>query len=304
MSRRSKLEIYLDVLSTIKGGTEKPTSIMYEANLSWRPLKKILAHMVSQTLIEEIDSLIDHDYRFCLGRFAHAYDVNTPETGGEGFEFTKGLSLDFYHFENRQFVDYGFGNGAEDRVIIRTGANSGGKTSLLETLAQMTIMASMGIGVRAETASVPLFDELYYYHQKRSLDAGGFETFLKGFMPLCLNPENKKRLVLADELESITELEAASKILSTFIEELQSSGSYSVIVTHMANEIAGLVKVRIDGIEATGLDENLDLVVNRTPKKNHFARSTPELILRKLQAESSDEMKEIYERVLKKFSSR
>jgi len=55
MSRRSKLEIYLDVLSTIKGGTEKPTSIMYEANLSWRPLKKILAHMVSQTLVEEID---------------------------------------------------------------------------------------------------------------------------------------------------------------------------------------------------------------------------------------------------------
>ena len=39
----------------IKGGTEKPTSIMYEANLSWRLLKKILAHMVSQTLVEEID---------------------------------------------------------------------------------------------------------------------------------------------------------------------------------------------------------------------------------------------------------
>jgi len=55
MSRRSKLEIYLDVLGTIKRGTEKPTSIMYESNLSWKPLRRILAHMISQDLISEVD---------------------------------------------------------------------------------------------------------------------------------------------------------------------------------------------------------------------------------------------------------
>ena len=40
--RRSKLEIYLDVLSSIHEGISKPTRIMYSANLSWKALNKIL----------------------------------------------------------------------------------------------------------------------------------------------------------------------------------------------------------------------------------------------------------------------
>jgi len=55
-SRRSKLEIYLEVLKIIKGGTAKPTRIMYQANISWQPLMRILSSMVSQGLIEEIDT--------------------------------------------------------------------------------------------------------------------------------------------------------------------------------------------------------------------------------------------------------
>lgn len=55
MSRRIKLEIYLDVLGTIKSGVEKPTSIMSRANLSWRPLQSILGHLLSEGLVDEID---------------------------------------------------------------------------------------------------------------------------------------------------------------------------------------------------------------------------------------------------------
>lgn len=54
--RRSKLEIYVEVLSIIKGGTSKPTRIMYEANLSWDHLHRVLNPMLSQGLIEEIDT--------------------------------------------------------------------------------------------------------------------------------------------------------------------------------------------------------------------------------------------------------
>jgi len=53
--RRSKLEIYLDVLWIIKDGTRKPTRIMYGANLSWKPLQRILNSMASQELIREVD---------------------------------------------------------------------------------------------------------------------------------------------------------------------------------------------------------------------------------------------------------
>lgn len=63
MPRRSKLEIYLDVLWAIKRGTRKPTRIMYDANLSWKPLQKILVSMMSQDLIVEIDASAEKDKR-------------------------------------------------------------------------------------------------------------------------------------------------------------------------------------------------------------------------------------------------
>ncbi len=63
MARRSKLEIYLDVLWAIKKGTRKPTRIMYEANLSWKPLQRILKSMISQGLIFEFDASGERDKR-------------------------------------------------------------------------------------------------------------------------------------------------------------------------------------------------------------------------------------------------
>ena len=55
MERRSKLEIYLEVLQIIKGGTSKPTRIMYNANISWQPLMRVLSSMIDQELVREID---------------------------------------------------------------------------------------------------------------------------------------------------------------------------------------------------------------------------------------------------------
>jgi predicted transcriptional regulator len=57
--RRSKLEIYVEVLSIIKGGTTKPTRIMYDANLSWDHLHRVLNPMLSQGLIDEIDTTLE-----------------------------------------------------------------------------------------------------------------------------------------------------------------------------------------------------------------------------------------------------
>ena len=54
-SRRSKLEIHLEILKVIKNGTEKPTRIMYETNLLWKPFQGILSYLMSQSLVDEID---------------------------------------------------------------------------------------------------------------------------------------------------------------------------------------------------------------------------------------------------------
>ena len=86
-SRRSKLEIYLDVLKVIKQGTNKPTRIMYGANLSWKLLQNILSSLVDQSLIVEIDTSDSRDKRTNT-----IYDItNKGESVIRYFERAKGL---------------------------------------------------------------------------------------------------------------------------------------------------------------------------------------------------------------------
>ena len=53
--RRSKLEIILSVLSTVKEGVDKPTRIMYATNLAWKPLNEVLSRLMKQELLREIE---------------------------------------------------------------------------------------------------------------------------------------------------------------------------------------------------------------------------------------------------------
>jgi len=52
-AKRSRLEIYLDILQALKKGVIKPTRIMYSTNLSWNPLQEILESLIEQGLVEE-----------------------------------------------------------------------------------------------------------------------------------------------------------------------------------------------------------------------------------------------------------
>jgi len=246
----------------------------------------------------EIQEILHFDYEFALGCFAHYYNLNPPNIG-EKFNFKGGihLNLALENEEDIQKIDYSLK--IPENVALLTGANSGGKTTLLETLAQISIMTQMGLPVCADEATVKLVDEVYFFSKQRSLDAGAFESFLNTFMPVVITDTTK--LALLDELEAITELEAAVKIIASFIDLLKDSDSYAVIVTHMAREIMKYTEVRVDGIEAKGLDENYNLIVDRTPKINYLAKSTPELILKMIYEKSDGKLKEIYGQMLEKF---
>ncbi|MCR5026916.1 MAG: endonuclease MutS2 [Methanobrevibacter sp.] len=259
----------------------------------------IQLNAIKQKAIHEVEDVIKFDYEFSLGSFAYEYELTEPEFTNE-IKLKGALHLDLSlqkENDNIQKIDYELTE--NENIALLTGANSGGKTTLLETLTQISIMAQMGLPVSAEQCEIKLFDEIYHFSKKRSLDAGAFESFLNVFIPIVTTESEK--LVLLDELEGITELEAAVKIISTFIDMIKESNSYGIIVTHMARELMNYADVRVDGIEAKGLDENYNLIVDRTPKMNFLAKSTPELILKRIYEKSDDELKIVYARILEKF---
>lgn len=169
----------------------------------------------------------------------------------------------------------------QHRCSILTGANSGGKTTLLEHILQLVSLSQIGLPVQTEV-KIPLFSDVYYFAKnKGSVNKGAFETLL--IQMSKINP-GKKTLILADEIESVTEPKVAGKIISATAEYFLQKGCYLVIATHLGHEIQKVLPnfARIDGIEATGLDENFELIVNHNPVLGRLANSTPELIVEKM----------------------
>ena len=54
--KRSRLDLYLSVLNSIKDGFEKPTRIMYAANMSWKSVQQLLNELVGQGLVSTVIS--------------------------------------------------------------------------------------------------------------------------------------------------------------------------------------------------------------------------------------------------------
>ncbi len=251
---------------------------------------------------ELVHLLMEFDYFYALGRFARKECLRFPEIVEEtGLCFQGGRNLSL---EQPEEVNYCLGGGAgepPEKVALLSGVNSGGKTSLLDLICQIVILAQMGLPVPAEGCRISLFEQLYYFSKSRgTLSAGAFETAMRKFAVV----ENEKRkLVLADELESITEPGASARIIACMLDELNRRDSAAVFVSHLAEDVRRFseTSVRVDGIEAEGLDENNRLVVSRSPRYNYLARSTPELILDRLARTTGGQERDFYARLLRKF---
>ncbi|MBS7624914.1 MAG: winged helix-turn-helix domain-containing protein [Candidatus Bathyarchaeia archaeon] len=55
VSKRSRLELYLEVLRAIDRGVCRPTNIMYKCNLSWTNCKEILNFLAKKNLVSVIE---------------------------------------------------------------------------------------------------------------------------------------------------------------------------------------------------------------------------------------------------------
>jgi dsDNA-specific endonuclease/ATPase MutS2 len=241
-----------------------------------------------------VDAALELDVELAVARFARDFDCTMPTFGGAGFTIEGGRSplLDV-PFEAVEPVDYGVGG-----VALLSGVNSGGKTSTLDLVGLVVVLAQMGLPVPAAAAELERFEALHYQAKSQgTLDAGAFEATLREFGDLVAGGD--RRLVLVDELESITEPGASAVIIAGILEALAAGDSTAVFVSHLAAEIRAecATDVTVDGIEAVGLEDG-ELVVERSPKKDHLARSTPELIVEKL---AEDAANGLYDDLLEKF---
>jgi len=245
-----------------------------------------------------VDAVDDIAVDVSLGRFAAAHDLTRPSHAEDGLAVidARNLFLD----GDVQPTTYAVGSHdltdrsdaapqppSGDRVAVLTGANSGGKTTLLETLCQVTVLAAMGLPVPARAAAVGAFDAVVFHRRHASFNAGVLESTLKSIVPPLTDDD--RVLMLVDEFEAITEPGRAADLLNGLVDLTVDREALGVYVTHLADDLSPLPEAaRIDGIFAEGLTPELELRVDYQPRFGTVGKSTPEFIVSRLVANAGD----------------
>ncbi|AWB27572.1 MutS-related protein [Halococcoides cellulosivorans] len=247
------------------------------------------------------DAVGDLALDLSVARFAAAFDLTAPTITDEaGLAVANARNLDLAAAgATVQPVTYAVGDHdlpagrsssrppTGDRVAVLTGANSGGKTTLLETLCQVAVLARMGLPVPAEHATVGLVDRIVFHRRHASFNAGVLETTLENVVPPVT--AEGRTLLLVDEFEAITEPGSAADLLNGLVDLTVGHDAMGVFVTHLADDLAPLPDAaRIDGIVAEGLTPDLELAVDYQPRFDSIGQSTPEFIVSRLVANAGD----------------
>ena len=255
---------------------------------------------------QAVRTLIELDQWVAVARWAIDHGCTMPVLADHGIHIEQGRHL--LLGVEPDAVTYGLGQcalkGDQQSLALLTGANSGGKTTLLELLAHTCILAHMGLPVPAQHAVVGQVEALHILAKAGGTQsAGALEQTLVELATVVSDPTPK--LILADELEAITEPGAGARIIAGMLLAAESQEDTTMmLVTHLAPSIieaTGRTDLRVDGIEATGLDADLELMVDRTPKRNHLARSTPELIVKRLVERSEGHAQNLFRDILTMF---
>jgi hypothetical protein len=252
--------------------------------------------ILSKYSINEIKKLYNYSYFtdliFGIKKFINKHQLNYPILQKENFILNAGRNI---YINNASPITYGLSTNEllgqkvnNEKISVLTGANSGGKTTLLEMFLQAQVLTSIGFPINADSTSTIKFYEENIYLKKftGTQGSGAFEQTIRNLVEIL--DSNTTKFLLIDEFEAVTEPGAAAKILINFLMELNAKNINAIAVSHLGLEIKDylelqkITSIRIDGISAKGLDENGDLITTHQPEFYELGKSTPELILKRI----------------------
>lgn len=199
-------------------------------------------------MIAALDALIELDSLFARARFANAYACSAATLGParEGFEIHHGRHP-LLLAQGVDVVPFDLAMASNERTLLVSGPNTGGKTVLLKALGLISALVQCGIPAPVGAESrVPIFDDAFAdVGDEQSIEASlsTFSAHLKNLAEI-LRLATADSLVLIDELGSGTDPVEGAALGWAILEELTRRGAMTVATTHLGTlkELAGKVE--------------------------------------------------------------
>ncbi|MDR2824382.1 MAG: Smr/MutS family protein [Prevotellaceae bacterium] len=140
--------------------------------------------------------------------------------------------------QNREIVPLDIDINENQRIIIISGPNAGGKSVCLKTVALLQYMLQCGLMIPVkETSRCGIFERIFIDigdEQSIENDLSTYSSHLLN-MKFFLRNANAKTLLLIDEFGSGTEPQIGGAIAEATLQRLNNQGIFGVITTHYTN---------------------------------------------------------------------
>src|SRR6184192_3510381 len=232
--------IFLEPFETVEANNQLVQLADDEAAEIPRILRELTGQLqiIHRPLRLAAETIAELDGVFARARFARDFDAAMPE-----FSATNELRLqgarhpgleDKLRKENRSIVPMTLTLGGEERVLVISGPNTGGKTVVLKTTGIAACSDRAAIPVVFSTTVLPLFDRVLVDIGDEQSIAADLSTFSAHMLNLktMLEAATPNALVLVDEMGTGTAPEEGAALAVALLDEFRAKHCIVLATTH------------------------------------------------------------------------
>ncbi len=232
--------VFMEPLETVETNNQLVQLAEDEAAEILKILRDLTERLqrLREPLVLAADTIAELDSVFARARFAQEFDAVMPE-----FSDASELRLELARHpvlenklrkEGRAVVPMTLALGCEERVLVISGPNTGGKTVALKTTGIAALSAQSGIPVAAQRAVLPWFDRVLVDIGDEQSIAADLSTFSAHMLNLkaMLEAATRESLVLVDEMGTGTAPEEGAALAVALLDEFRVKNCIVLATTH------------------------------------------------------------------------
>lgn len=239
----SRSTLFVEPLAVLEQNNRLAELRMEEQEETERILRELSSVLAQEAegIVTTREVLADIDAIYARARFGIEYDGSVPAITNDGsiklraarhpllVEKTKNLG------SARTVTPNTIELSEQQRALIISGPNAGGKTVVLKTMGLLALMAQSGIPVTAgEGSELPCFSSMFADigdEQSLEQDLSTFSSHISQIAEIIRTAE-KSSLVLLDELGAGTDPGEGAALAAAVLERLIASGAVTFVTTH------------------------------------------------------------------------